>query len=250
MRTARHPNVSLVACLLILVCILLLNDFLLKDLFHNFLTGKLSDFVGLAALALFVYLLAPHVALPSVVLIGATFVWWKSPLSSGFIDFANSFLPFSIGRVVDPTDLAALIVLPIVVVLAQPERAWAPKRAWEWGVAGLSIFAFAATADTIPTDFRFRAEYSFTIPADSLVARIRRLNGPTILRRDNAPGFGIEIPWRCSSGLYAETRVSPRADGSILLLEQLWSYCDPAGAHSSQLLLLFEDSVVTRLQES
>lgn len=38
---------------LLCLCLLLLNDFILKSEFHNALTGKLSDFAGLFIFPLF-----------------------------------------------------------------------------------------------------------------------------------------------------------------------------------------------------
>jgi hypothetical protein len=100
-RPARNARALL--CLVTLVAILLANDFFLKATFHNDLTGKLSDFAGLAALALFVQLLLPRLAAGAFLGIACAFIWWKSMLSASFIEFANGVLPFSIGRTVDPS---------------------------------------------------------------------------------------------------------------------------------------------------
>lgn len=46
--------------LLLAVGVLLLNDLVLKAAFHNWLTGKLSDFAGLAAVTIFCCALGPR----------------------------------------------------------------------------------------------------------------------------------------------------------------------------------------------
>ena len=51
----------------ITLAILLLNDFILKDLYGNWLTGKLSDFAGLFVFSLFfsAYFITPQTTPPS-----------------------------------------------------------------------------------------------------------------------------------------------------------------------------------------
>lgn len=97
---------------LIALSCLLLNDFYFKFWFHNALTGKLSDVVGLIVLPIFltvVFAKKPLAYLLSLIL----FLIWKSPLSEPFIDGWNSFNFYQIGRVVDYTDYFALLVLPL-----------------------------------------------------------------------------------------------------------------------------------------
>jgi hypothetical protein len=239
-----------VSALAALILILLANDFILKATFPNYLTGKLSDFAGLAALALFVRLLAPRYTAPVFIAIAALFAWWKSPLAGWFIDAANGVLPFPIGRVVDPSDLAALVMLPIVHVVWRSAEQWRPKRAREWAMVAVSVFAFGASEGTIPTEFVFNNEYRFAMPVDSLQSAIRAFQGPTRFTQEYDRFLIINIPWRCSHGLDADTHVLPTGSGSLLRLERLSSLCDPEGTHASQALLLFEDSVITRLRQA
>jgi|GEM_PF-2450155 len=92
---------------------LLVNDFFLKDLFHNVITGKLSDFSGLIVFSLFFYSLFPKNKKVIFILTALLFVLWKSPFSENFILFWNLHMPFAITRVIDFTDLSALLMLPI-----------------------------------------------------------------------------------------------------------------------------------------
>lgn len=87
---------------------LIVNDCLLKDEFHNGLTGKLSDFAGLTA-----FFLALHSMLPkkhAAILSASVFLLWNSPLTTSFIELGNSWgLPLH--RTIDLWDNMALIVL-------------------------------------------------------------------------------------------------------------------------------------------
>lgn len=94
-----------ICCLLLLI----LNDFLLKELFHNAITGKLSDFCGLFIFPIF-WSAIFHRSKPLVyILTGLLFVYWKSEYSSGLIEMVNTV--FNIHRTVDLSDLIALPVL-------------------------------------------------------------------------------------------------------------------------------------------
>lgn len=91
--------------------ILLLNDFYLKEAFHNALTGKLSDFCGLYIFPIFWSAFFPNKKREIYVLTALLFVLWKSPFSQAFIDLFSSYI-YHISRVVDISDLWALWVLP------------------------------------------------------------------------------------------------------------------------------------------
>ena len=93
--------------------VLLLNDFYLKAQFNNFLTGKLSDFAGLFIFPLFFAAFFPKRKLLIYFLTGFLFVFWKSPFSQSEIDLWNSISLFNLGRVIDYTDLLAVLVLPL-----------------------------------------------------------------------------------------------------------------------------------------
>lgn len=99
-------------CFLIGLIILTCNDHFWKYQYHNWLTGKISDFAGLLILPLFLAYLFPRKAKYMAVLSGLFFIFWKSPLSENLIYFYNQFAFLPISRIVDYTDLIALSVLP------------------------------------------------------------------------------------------------------------------------------------------
>jgi hypothetical protein len=94
------------------VVVLLLNDFWLKQSFPGVLSGKCSDFAGIAIVTLLSLAIYPRRAYPVFIGVATGFAFWKSPLSQPLIEGINSWLPWSIGRVIDYTDLLALIVMP------------------------------------------------------------------------------------------------------------------------------------------
>lgn len=91
---------------------LFVNDFFLKDLYPSMLTGKLSDFAGLIVFPIFVYFVLGKWKRQIFIIAGLFFIFWKSTLSQGIIDYANGILPFQIMRIVDYTDYIALLSLP------------------------------------------------------------------------------------------------------------------------------------------
>src|SRR5438552_2623668 len=98
----------------LLAAVLLLNDFVLKPALHNWLTGKLSDFAGLAAITIFLAAIWPHHVWRVGVSVALLFTFWKSPESQGLIDLFNAIAPIQIGRTVDWSDLAALTAVGLV----------------------------------------------------------------------------------------------------------------------------------------
>ncbi len=89
------------------LALLLANDWLFKPVFHNGLTGKLSDFAGLFIFPLFWTALFPR---HKTLIFSATavlFVFWKTPLSQSWLDVWNSWGLWPLSRVEDAGDLWA-----------------------------------------------------------------------------------------------------------------------------------------------
>jgi hypothetical protein len=97
---------------------LLVNDAWLKQAWPGILTGKLSDFAGIAIVTLLLLAIQPHRPRLMIGLIVAGFTWWKSALSQPAIDAVNQYLSQPIGRVVDYTDLVAFLVIPVCAIVA------------------------------------------------------------------------------------------------------------------------------------
>jgi hypothetical protein len=161
-RTSTTPSMRLSRLLqpafLIALALLVANDWLFKPLFHNALTGKLSDFAGLFAFAYFWSIVAGRKTTAIHALIGIAFAIWKSPLSQPAIDAWNALGLMQIARVVDASDLWALAILPLswrltttsnrALAVAYSEPIAESRTAWgaKFAVAGIALVAFTATS--------------------------------------------------------------------------------------------------------
>lgn len=127
--------------------LLLLNDFYLKYDFHNWFTGKLSDFAGLFAFALFIIVFLPNHKIAVLIFCALFFIWWKSPLSSALIAFLNNQLNLPAYRVIDYSDYWALSVLPFIFYIKpiSCSRLFVQKIA-VWCIGIISFFAFSGTS--------------------------------------------------------------------------------------------------------
>ena len=136
---------------LISLAALLLNDFWLKGSYPGLVTGKLSDFAGVALVGLLFLCVDSTHPIRTMTAIAVTFAWRKSPLSQWVIDAINVRSPLVIGRVVDYTDLVACAVLPLVTSVARrPGDFQIPgetlRRILVIPVAALSILGVMATS--------------------------------------------------------------------------------------------------------
>jgi hypothetical protein len=94
---------------LVALAVLLLNDFVLNPAFGNAFTGKLSDFAGLFAFSVFWMAVFPRRRWVVCAATAAAFVAWKSAAAQPLIDLWNAWMPLTVGRTVDATDLVALV---------------------------------------------------------------------------------------------------------------------------------------------
>jgi len=111
---------------LVSLALLVANDLYLKAAYPGWFTGKLSDFSGLLVFSLFLFPLVRVGAAKVASAVAIFFIWWKSPYSSFAIELVNGTGLIAIGRVVDYSDLIALVVLPLSMRLyngRQPRRA-------------------------------------------------------------------------------------------------------------------------------
>ena len=157
-------GVKLVSAAYIVALVLLLtNDHILKYAYPGLFTGKLSDFAGLFAFAVFASAISPCRAWAICCGIGFVFAVWKSPLSQPAIELWNAAFNQQMDRVVDYSDLIALAVLPIAASSAETARRAASHRLIVLFIAFVSFFAFAGTS---------LVRYSGDVPADPAVRLI------------------------------------------------------------------------------
>lgn len=148
MKQNNHKNKIIYPGFIIAVLILLINDFVLKTHFHNYLTGKLSDFSGLFALPFFIAVFLPKRKITIYVVTAFLFILWKSPYSETFINIWNNFAPYDISRVIDYSDLIALSILPLSYIYHSKEQPIIINRFKKNAIISisvLSVFSFLAT---------------------------------------------------------------------------------------------------------
>jgi hypothetical protein len=153
------------------LALLLANDLVLKASFPGPVTGKLSDLAGLYLFSVFCLALDSRRPRVQLAAIAVAWVVWKSPLADPLIAGFNALAPVTLARVADPTDLIALLVIPLALIEPRP----VPVRRWAGpAMAGLSMFAFAATSTyRLPTPLP--GEYTLPIPRDEVLRRIYAL---------------------------------------------------------------------------
>lgn len=113
----KNPNKIGHPLFLLSITLLILNDWVFKNAFHNELTGKLSDFAGLFAFPFLFSVLFPRKKRFVHIITAIGFLYWNSPLSQSFIVFFNHW-NIPINRTIDYTDNIALlsIILSYVVL--------------------------------------------------------------------------------------------------------------------------------------
>lgn len=227
--------------------LLLANDFVLKPRFNNALTGKLSDFAGLFIFPLFWAALLPRLRVRIYALTALAFAFWKSPHSQPLIDAWNSLPLPDVGRTVDPTDLFALLALPVSHfygrACARPSRL---PRAAAYPLALVALFAFTATSYS--QRVAYSNKYYFHQPGRELIEKMRVLpaNEPFASFADADSG-DFEIVFDSCTG-QAKITVGPEAGWTVVSLREM-NYRCPSEAKREEMREFFEREFIDRLRE-
>lgn len=242
--------------------LLLANDFLFKPLFHNWLTGKLSDFAGLFIFPLFWTALAPKAKRPIFLLTAAGFALWKSAFSQPFIDGWNHLTGLTLARQVDASDLLALCALiPSYKYHSKfhgrgPESFTCCKssRACASLVAVISLFAFTATSYRTRFDYTGQ-EFVFADTRAGLVQRFERFphkiyKGNPWETQAGSDEYGLTIKTDiCFGQIEALVEIKEEdARRSRLILKRLEHDCPRGERDEEKILLIFYHEIVERLQ--
>lgn len=181
---------------LLAVAVLAVNDHILKGMWPGWLTGKLSDFAGLVVVAT----LGSVVLGPSwgIVVAGLGFVALKT-----LPGMAEAVAPLMGGGVTlrDPTDLLAIVVLPLLWFMLRRQRPdRANRRRAGWTVVGLVAALVTTSATSQPPEDR--ATGSVWYAGDSFYAAVdvgrstvfvRSTDARSWVRLDHLP-TGVEDP--------------------------------------------------------
>lgn len=226
--------------------LLLVNDFVLKQQFHNGLTGKLSDFAGLFVFPLFCAAFCPRLRPHVYALTAASFVFWKSASSQPVIDAWNSLRLFHVGRTIDPGDLCALLSLPASYAYGRSlPKSYSPRPV-VCSIALVSLFAFTATQFSKITTFD--DEYQFQISKKELLTRMSRLPQYDVLAsfwEDGPDAFVVEFD-SCNGRATIDVR---EAGGASVAALKSMDYRCPGGGVKDEMRRYFEQEFVGQLRQ-
>jgi hypothetical protein len=176
------------------VLLLLLNDFVLKPAFHDWITGKLSDAAGIVVVSVLGCALWPRRRWTVAAVASVGFAFWKSASSQSLIDLVNEELPVRIGRTVDATDL---IVLPLawLVCLCVPSVCASRPAPWRSTlVMVLAAFALASTSRALGPHLEGRVLFPRADSAAvfALFDRVAARHGLGLTRQDSDSRVYVE----------------------------------------------------------
>jgi hypothetical protein len=169
-----HP--LLIGSLLVLIW----NDAWGKYVYPGVLTGKLSDFAGLIVFPVFCRVLFPNLSKRMLLkTCAAFFIWWKLPLSQPLINLLNENFNWPVQRVVDYTDLFALVVLPVAAWIQPKSIPLTPilSGCLRWILGFVTFFSLCSTsvyrqmfqAHPLLDDIYFGESFSIKQPAPALL---------------------------------------------------------------------------------
>lgn len=158
--------------------LLLFNDHLFKELFSNWFTGKISDVAGVFILPFFLKFLLGRSNRFAIIATIFLFSFWKSPLSSFFIEAVNSLEWISIARIIDYTDLLAFLILPLSYFVLENIPSFSlnmrtpirQKYAMNL-LFGITVLSFMATSQVDPEldeDVKFNSCCSWAVSIDTV----------------------------------------------------------------------------------
>ena len=211
--------------------LLLLNDFVLKAAFHNWLTGKLSDFAGLFVFVLFWTEFFPRYKKQIFFATAISFVFWKSPLSMPFIEFwSNNF--YKVDRVVDYSDLIGLIILPLAYYYSESKRIRIRRDFQTAVICLISLFAFCATSKK-GVITHYDDTYIFTAPPIDVESFLAS-HGSIHFRKQSTEAieFWLEYASDTSARFRYDSstidmRISREENKTILVLEEMTEQYSP-----------------------
>lgn len=141
---------------LLALLLLIVNDGYLKYEFPGLVTGKISDFAGLYVVSILIFGLIPRQKIISGVVLAVCFVFWKSPWSQPLINAVNSVISVQLGRVIDYSDLVALVVIPVAArysaLRSKQFDFLLLRRIAVIPIVALTVGAITATSVMMPTD--------------------------------------------------------------------------------------------------
>jgi hypothetical protein len=217
--------------------VLLLNDNVLKAMYGNWWTGKLSDFVGLWAFGAFLVALTRWPRTSVAAGVAVAFLVWKSPLADPLIAFWNGWAWPNIGRTQDWSDL---IALPVLLFLPGQPRVVVPmarlRPVATVGVALLAILSFVATqrkGDHVCCVGTWELEGN----VNDAVKALERAGAEDVRHFNDSDRLGewysFTLPEEfCGKEIHANVKLNEHARGTTLTVNYLLYNC-PTGNHAA-----------------
>jgi hypothetical protein len=241
MRT-RPSSLLLHPLFLFSLSLLLLNDFYFKYEFHNWLTGKISDFAGLFLFS--VFLIAFFSSYKKVILafVSLFFLWWKSSLSDPLIVFLNNSFHLPVNRVTDYSDYLTLVAVGLVYYIKPLYYSPGVMRTMATSFVGIVSF-FSFTATSMPrhlmyypyrqNEVRFDKRYTSSKTGDQILQKLETMKIDFFLDSVRFyPAKGYDFYYRIRSNNDSIKKWQPiinnadssvfvrRADGEFYVLPQ------------------------------
>ena len=177
---------------LFIICVLTLivNNWYFKITFHNTITGKLSDFVGLFAFPYLLCTFFPTKALKIHIGTALLFIIWKGEFSQPVIDFINRF-GIPVNRTIDYTDHIALLSIFVSYYTLRSNFSFILKPLLQKMFVMVSCLAFMAT--TLPPHenrkfVNIDKEYSFSFSKRELISRLNMVQIKEVRRLNKLSG--------------------------------------------------------------
>ena len=229
---------------LIGLSLLLLNDFVFKEQFHNEFTGKLSDFAGLFVFSLFWIAIFPRRKTFICISTAVLFVFWKSAYSQFLIEGWNGLSFFGINRTVDYSDLWALLIVPLAYFYCKISPGVYVPRRLIYAIALVSVFAFTATqySQKVP----FNNQYEFQISKKELLERMSRLPKHEVSDFPLKGNVFVVAFDSCNGN--ANVSLEERENGSVITLNEMEDRC-PSKASPEDMRQYFEKEFIDKLRE-
>ncbi len=248
----RFQNLNTLVFLLSII-LLIINDFILKDLFHNGLTGKISDFTGLFAFSYFWLTLFPKRKKTFIFTIGILFIVWKSHLSTGFINIINEIPYVQIGRTIDYTDLSALLILPLAYLVST--KVDKLRKVTLHPVFALCIAGFSFMATSYITELDVNKTYILNYPKDTLIEKINNIDSlnfgnKTNFSDSNPDTIDLIIPFQLCSSYFTAIVEVYEMDENITQLKYLHARYDCPKVENDNHLAIkgFEEKIFSKLK--
>jgi hypothetical protein len=233
--------------------VLLLNDFLLKLTFHNWVTGKLSDFAGLFIFSIFWTVLFPRQKQMIFIATALVFAFWKSDLSEPYIKFWNDFSFLPLQRTVDYSDYLALLILPVAYKF---DRQWFNLKLIKLNpIVPIVLSSFAFMATSYRTETNVDKAYHFNFGKDTLKKRFDNLKDLNYgygvpLSKINPDTVNLTIPSDfCFTNFKASIAVIEKGKDSIdIVLISTEHKCPSSKKDKEKLTKEFEIKIIDRLK--